>query len=120
MTEYAPIIPEGPYTATCSADVTAGQTLVVTGDDTVGPAAGASISYAGIAAFDAKSGDTVTVLNGGIHLLTSTGAIAAGAAVTTAAAGKVADLAAGTNYAQVIGVAVKAAASNQCKVRLFR
>ncbi|OIN79340.1 capsid cement protein [Mycobacterium malmoense] len=120
MTEYAPLFPEGPYTSTASADITAGQVLVASGNDTVAPSGGASIAYAGIAAFDAKSGETVTVLNGGVHILGASGSIAAGAVVTTAASGKVADIAAGTTYDQAIGVALSAAASNLVKVRLFR
>lgn len=120
MAEYTPIIPGDTYTSTASADVSAGDVLVVSGDDTVAGASGASAAFAGIAAFDAKNGEKVTVHVGGIHIVNSTGSIAAGAPVTTAASAKVADLAAGTTYSQVIGVALSAAANNKVKVRLFR
>lgn len=120
MAEYTPVIAGDTYTSTTSADVSAGDVLVVSGDNTVAGSAGASAAFAGIAAFDAKSGEKVTVHSGGVHLLNSTGAIAAGGVVTTAAAAKVTDLGAGTTYSQVIGVALSAAASNKVKVRLFR
>lgn len=119
MAEYTPVIPGSTYTSTTSADVTAGDVLVVSGDDTVAGASGASAAFAGIAGHDAKSGEKVTVHNGGVHILTSSGTVNAGDVVTTAASAKVAALG-NTTYSQVIGIAVKGAASNKTKVRLFR
>lgn len=119
MAEYTPAVPPGPYTSTASAAVSAGRCLVVSGDNTVAESSAASAAFAGISAFDAANGDKVTVHTGGIHILDSTGAINAGDPVTTAASGAVAAFS-GTTYSQVIGVALAAAASNKCKVRLFR
>lgn len=121
--DYSPIFDEGEaFTRVTSGAVTAGQTLVVSGDDTVAAASGASSAYIGIAAFDAGSGAEVTVLSGGIHELAASGAITAGDLVTTAASGAVATQAtpSAANDVQVIGVALKAAASNKVTVKLFR
>lgn len=122
MPEYTPNVPDGPFTSTLSADVTGGQCLVATGVDTVGPSAGVDASFVGIAAFDAKSGDKVTVLRGGVHTLASTGTITVKDLVTTAAGGVVATqgAASAANAVQVIGVALNTAASNKVKVLLFR
>lgn len=120
MAEHTPIHRPGEaYTATASADITGGQILVASGDDTVAPSGGASVAFAGIAAHDALNGEKVTVLTGGIHEVTASGAIAAGAVVVTASTGRVATLG-DTTYSQVIAVALKAAASNKVKIRLFR
>jgi hypothetical protein len=122
-TDYTPIYCEGEaFTRVTSAAVTAGQALVVSGDDTVAPSSGASVAYLGVAAFDAASGAEVTVLSGGVHELAASGAIAAGELVTTAASGAVATQAtpSAANAVQVIGVALKAAASNKVTVKLFR
>ncbi|HOW92897.1 MAG TPA: DUF2190 family protein [Mycolicibacterium fallax] len=121
-TDYTHIFAPGQaFTRTTSGSVTAGQALVVSGDDTVAAASGASSAYIGIAAFDAGSGAEVTVLSGGVHELAASGSISAGDLVTTAASGAVA--AQGTpsaaNDIQVIGVALKAAAS-KVTVKLFR
>lgn len=122
MAEYTPAVPFGPFTSTTSGTVTAGQCLVASGDNTVAASSAASVAFVGVAAFDAASGDRVTVLRGGVHILGSTGTINAGELVTTAAAGVVATQAAvsTTNDVQVIGVALSAAASSKCRVLLFR
>jgi hypothetical protein len=122
MAEFTPNVPDGPFTSTLSAHATAGQCLVVSGDNTVAPSSGASVAYVGIAAFDAKSGDKITLLNEGNFTLAASGAIAAGELVTTAASGAVATqgTASAANDVQVIGVALSAAASSKVKVRIFR
>lgn len=122
MAELVPNFPFGPFPAVLSADVTAGQVLISTGVDTVGPSAGVSISYVGLAAFDAKSGDTVTVLRGVIATVGATGTITAADLVTTAAAGVVATqaTASAANDIAVIGVALNTAASSKVKVLFFR
>ena len=123
MAEYAALYKPGQEpTLTTSGAVTAGKCLVVTGDLTVAHSSGASVAFAGIAKYDAASGAKVGVISGGVHILTASGAIAAGELVTTAAAGAVATQGAATaaNDAQVIGVALNAAASNLVTVRLFR
>ncbi|QKY80006.1 scaffolding protein [Gordonia phage Doggs] len=119
MAEHTPIHKPGDaVTRTASADITGGQLVVVSGNHTVAPSAGASAAWVGIAANDAKSGEKVTVLRGGIHELTSSGAITAGAAVIGAAAGAVATIGSETNYATVIGCALAAAASNKVVVSI--
>lgn len=122
MAEYTAAVPLGPFTSTTSATVSAGKCLVVSGDNTVAQSAAASVAFVGVAAFDAASGAKVTVLRGGVHILDSSGAIAAGELVTTAASGAVATqgAASAANDAQIIGVALAAAASNKCRVLLFR
>lgn len=122
MPEYTPLVPSGPFTSTTSAAVTGGKCLIASGNDTVAQSGGASAAFVGVAAFDAASGEKVTVLRGGVHSLDASGSIAAGDLVTTAASGAVA--AQGTpsaaNAVQVIGVALSAAASDKVKVLLFR
>lgn len=122
-TDYSPIFSEGEsFTRVTSGSVTAGQALVVSGDDTVAASSGASAAYLGIAAFDAGSGAEVTVLSGGVHELAASGSISAGDLVITAASGAVATQGSATaaNAVQVIGVALKAAANSKVTVKLFR
>jgi hypothetical protein len=66
---------------------------------------------AGVAGFDAKTGGELTVFTraGGVHRLTASAAIAAGAKVISAADGKIATIGAGTNP---VGLALTAAAAN--------
>lgn len=103
-----------------SAAVTGGQLVAITSDDTVGPAGAGSSAWVGVAGFDAEAGDKVTVESGGVHELGSTGAIAAGGVVVSAAGGKVAAIGSGTDYSQVVGIAVAAAAGNKVRVKLAR
>ncbi|ORL01558.1 capsid cement protein [Prescottella equi] len=103
-----------------SADVTGGQLVAISGNESVAPTSAATAAWRGVAAFDAKAGDGVTVLSGGVHTLTSTGAIAAGAVVIAAAGGKVAAIGSGTDYSQVVGIAEAAAANNKVRVKLAR
>ncbi|WP_420179680.1 capsid cement protein [Paenarthrobacter sp. TA1.8] len=106
--------PGDPVTFTASADVTGGQLVVVTGNRTVGPAGANTVAWVGTAAFDAKAGDKVTVLKGGVQKIVASGAIAAGALVVAAAAGKVSALAAVTtptpadvtNSRAIVGIAL--------------
>ncbi|MET3349637.1 UNVERIFIED_ORG: ABC-type Fe3+-hydroxamate transport system substrate-binding protein [Arthrobacter sp. UYEF1] len=88
--------PGEPVTFTASADVTAGRLIAVTGNRTVAHAAANSAAVAGAAAFDAASGEKVTVLKGGVQRILASGAIAAGALVVAATDGKVSALAAVT------------------------
>lgn len=121
MPEYAAIFKPGEaFTRTTSAAVTGGQVLIVSGNDTVAPSSAASGAWLGVAAQDAASGDPVTVLTGGVHELAASGAIAAGARVIPAAAGAVADLGAGTDYSQVVGIALAAASGGKVRVKLAR
>ena len=129
MAEFLPLFKPGQsWTSTTSADVTAGQLLIATGVDTVGPGTANSVAYVGVAAFDALNGTTVTVYSPKIAWMTSSGAITAGSQVVPAASGAVSALAAVstptaadvTNTRACIGVALNTAASNRVKVLFSR
>lgn len=109
MSDYLPKIDAaGRHTLKTSADVIGGRVLAVSGASTVAHAAADSNVSIGVAAFDAKSGDRVTIHpRGGVQRLTAADQIAAGARVATAAAGKVQTLGANVN---AIGTALTAAA----------
>lgn len=97
MAQHAPLFPDGPITCVAGAAIAAGQLVYVndTGRE-VSPTAGISSAWLGVAATDAAEGDKVTVHRGGVQRITASGAISAGALVTSAADGKVAALAAVT------------------------
>lgn len=110
MAEYLPIFKPGqslPLTA--SATITGGQLVAVSGVSTVAPAGAASTAVIGVAAFDAASGDKVTVHTGGVHSCTASGAITAGQPVIAGAAGTVA-ASATPPAGQQVGVALTTAA----------
>lgn len=97
-------------TATTSAAVTAGQTLVVSGDGTVGPA-GADAICIGVAAQDAASGARLSYFpRGKVHITETAGAVVAGNNAFTAAAGTVDDTGTAANK---IGVFMTSAASGE-------
>lgn len=109
MADYLPLYKPGEtITATTSAAVTGGQLLIVSGNGTVAASSAATHTYLGVAAFDAASGARVTIHKGGIQRCTASGAITAGDRVMAAAAGAVATLS-GTDYSQVVGVALTTA-----------
>lgn len=118
MAEFSPkFLPGRSWTSQASATITAGQLLKVSGSGTVNVATANTITV-GVAAFDAVSGDKVTIYTGGIANLTASGAITAGDLVVTAAAGAVSTLAAVTtptaadvtNTRAIVGVALTTAA----------
>lgn len=110
MSDYAPVYKPGQaITLAASADVTAGRVLEVSGAGTVAHAAADSVKVVGVAAFDAKNGENVTVLVGGVHRLTAAGAVTAGDRVAAAATGKVATAATPATGAQ-LGLALTTAA----------
>lgn len=88
--------PGSSVTFTAAVDVTGGQLVAVTGNRAVSPTTAKTAAWVGTAAFDAKAGEKVTVLPGGVQNILAAGAIAAGALVVAAASGKVAALAAVT------------------------
>ena len=87
-----------------SADVKKGQVVVISDDMEVAPASAASAAVLGVAMFDAKEGDPVSVETEGLFRLTASGAITAGAQVESAAGGKVATK--GDTVTKVIGIAL--------------
>ncbi|WP_136036024.1 DUF2190 family protein [Microbacterium sp. K35] len=112
MADYLPKFKPGQaVTFTASADVTGGRLVAVTGNRTVGPAGADSAAVVGVAGFDAKAGERVTVFTraGGVQQLTASGAIAAGVKVSSAAAGKIQTIGATANP---IGLALEAAAAD--------
>ncbi|MFE3196257.1 capsid cement protein [Nocardia sp. NPDC059240] len=121
MPEYAAIFkPAEAFSRITSAAVTGGQLVIVSGNDTIAPSSAASSAWLGVAANDAAFGDVVTVLTGGVHELAASGAIAAGARVLPAAGGAVADIGSGTDYSQVVGIALAAASGGKVRVKLAR
>lgn len=92
-----------------SADVKKGQVVVISGDMTVAPSTEASASVLGVAMFDAKAGEPVSVETEGLFRLTASGAITAGAQVESAADGKVATK--GNTVTKVIGIALNTASN---------
>jgi len=112
MADYLPKFKPGQaVTFNASADVTGGRLVVVTGNRTVGPAGADSAAVVGVAGFDAKSGERVTVFTraGGVHPLVANGAIAAGIKVSSAAAGKIQTVGDTTNP---VGLALETAAAD--------
>lgn len=95
-------------TFTADAAITAGQVVYLSAARQVTPTAGASAAVIGVAATDAADGDKVAVLVGGVVKVTASAAIAVGALVVSAAAGKVATIASNT-FDKLIGRALTAA-----------
>jgi hypothetical protein len=121
MAEYLPVNKPGQaLVSTASAAIVGGVLVAVSGDGTVAPAGAATQAWVGVAAFDAASGDRVTVHAGGVQELTASGAITAGAAVVSGAAGTVASSATPAAATQV-GVALTTAADGaKVRVKLAR
>jgi len=126
MAEYLPIrTPGDALVSTASTSITGGTIVAVSGNGTVATAGATALNWIGVAAFDAVSGDSVTVYTGGVQEVTASGAITAGDLVVTAASGQVSTLAAVstptagdvTGTRAVVGVALTTAA-NAAKVRV--
>lgn len=110
MAEVLPVYkPGASLTYQASATITAGQLLEVTGSGTVGPAGAASTKCVGVAAFDAVSGDKVTIHAGGVQrIVAGTGGVTAGDIVAAGAAGTVVAIGAGV-FGVKIGIALTTA-----------
>lgn len=112
MADYLPKYRPGEaVTFAASADVTGGRLVSLTAPNSVGPSGADSAAVIGVAGFDAKTGENVTVYTraGGVQRLTASGAIAAGAKVSAAATGKVQTVGSTTNP---IGLALQVATSD--------
>jgi hypothetical protein len=122
MAEHTPhYLPADRLPRTTSTQVTGGQVLVVSGNDTVAPIAAANEAWLGVAGHDAASGAQVVVYTEGVHLVASSGSIAAGKPVIGAAAGAVAAFTTGTDKPeQIVGTALSAAASSKVLIKLGR
>lgn len=109
MAQYLPVFrPGDTVTFEVTTAVTGGHPVQVgAADRSVAPAQAGSATYVGVAGHDAAVGDKVTVEVGKpIHLLVALGAVARGAKVEAAGAGKIRTATTGT----VIGLALTAAA----------
>jgi predicted RecA/RadA family phage recombinase len=122
MAEYLPLHDEGDsITRQASATITGGQLVIVSGSGTVGPGSAATHLWLGVAAFDAVSGDNVTVYASGVQRLVATGTVTAGQLVEAATAGTVATHTNGTADYNVVGLALTTAtAPNTVEVKLAR
>lgn len=91
MADYTPIHSGGavPFTSAASAAITGGQLVIITGNNTVGPATAAALTVVGVAAHDAATAAKVTVwpLKNVTHEIVSTGTIAAADGIVAGAAG---------------------------------
>ena len=85
-----------------SEDVKKGQVVVISGDMTVAPSTEASAKVLGVAMFDAKSGEPVSVETEGLFSMKASGAITAGDKVASAADGAVAK----ATDANTVGIAI--------------
>lgn len=122
MAEYLPLYKPGQaITRSASGTITGGQLVIVSGSGTVAASTAATHTWLGVAAFDAGSGDTVTVLSGGVQKVTASGSITAGNTVEAAAAGAVAAHTNGTNDVNIVGVALTTATNgNPVEVMFVR
>ncbi|TDH57542.1 DUF2190 family protein [Mycobacterium eburneum] len=117
--DYVPLfLPGSQVSFTAGAAITQGQLVYISADNTVSPTTAATEAWIGVAAQTVPSGAQVDVYTEGVHLLAASGAIAAGAAVVAGAAGAVATIGSVTDYAEVVGVAISAAANSQVAVKL--
>lgn len=93
MPEYTPrFTPGQSITSQASAAITGGMLVAVSGSGTVATSGADSAVVVGVAAFNAASGDKVTVWplrGGGVHKLVASAAITAGDGVTSTNVGKV-------------------------------
>lgn len=119
MAEYVPVFePTTRVTKTAGAAITGGELVEVSAAQTVVKTAGATADWLGIATTDAASGAKVGIVSGSEQELVAGAAIAVGDTLIPAANGRVAPIGAGTNYAQVVGVALTAAGSAGTAVRV--
>ena len=113
MADYLPLYKPGQsITSRTSAAVTGGQLLEVSGDGTVAPAGADSAKVVGVAAFDAASGDNVTIHCGGVQRLKASGAVTAGDLVVSGASGTVATSATPA-VGHLVGTALSTAADGE-------
>lgn len=119
MADYIPIFKPGTdITQTVGATaVTGGNLVMLSAANTVIPTTGATAAWLGVATTDAAIGAKVGITCGGVQELVAGGAIAVGAMVIPAAAGKVVTVGAGT-FGQNVGIAMTAAAADGDKIRV--
>lgn len=124
MADYSPIFANGqaPFTATTAGAVTGGNVLIWSATGVVTVSGADSTAVCGVAAHDAASGAKVTVwpIDGVIHELVASGAIAALAGVVSDAAGQVktATIATAAAAGTLIGTAATTAAGSPLKLQV--
>jgi hypothetical protein len=120
MADYVSIFKPGEeITQTVGATAVVGGNLVMlSAANTVIPTTGATAAWLGVAATDAPIGGRVGVISGGVQELVASAAIAITDVLIAAAAGRVAPLGAGVNYAQVVGIPLTTAANAGDKIRV--
>jgi hypothetical protein len=119
MATVLPLFDDGDeISGIAGAAITGGQVVEMTADRTVSPTGAASAKVLGIAPSDAAAGAFCRIIRDGIWPLTAAAVVVAGDRVTSAAAGQVAPIGAGT-VDQIFGVVWKgAAAGGTCYVAL--
>jgi hypothetical protein len=121
MADYTPVYASGanPMTKTASADVVGGRLVEETTASSVGPAGAASTKVIGVAAYDATTGNRVSIwpLPGLEHEVLATGAIAVGDGIVAGAAGVVATAVVGTAAAAGTLIGRATTAGTSVKVR---
>lgn len=123
MADYIPVFKPGQdLTMTAGADVVGGELVFVSAANAVQKTSGATAAWLGVATTDAASGAKVGVTSGGVQDLIASAAIAVGDVLIPAANGRVAPIGAGTNYAQVVGIALtaQATAGQTARVKMAR
>lgn len=106
MGDYIPRFKPGEaVTYTAVSDVSGGQIVALSGPRSVTPASNGAAEVVGLAAFDTKAGERVTVHSGGVQRPVASGAITAGDQVQAAIDGK-----ASTGTTNPIGLALTTAA----------
>lgn len=130
MAEYLPIRKPGQaLVASASGTITGGQMVAVSGSGTVAVAGATALNWLGVAAFDAVSGDLVTIYDDGVQEVTASGSVTAGDLVVCAASGQVSTLAAVTTPTAgdvtgtraVVGVALTTVTNgNKVRVKFSR
>ena len=113
MGDYAPKYNFGQNpTYTAGGTITGGQLVYLSGDGTCAATTAASTNVLGVASRDAVAGDLVTVIGARIQRLTAAAAITRGAALKSAANGRVTTMTIGTDAQnQYLGFALQAAAA---------
>ena len=90
------------------ADVKKGQVVEITGDAIVSPTSASSAKVLGVAMFDAKASEEVSVETEGLFKMVASATIAAGDKVTSAKDGKVA-----TGTENTVGIAITSATADE-------
>lgn len=123
MADYIPVFKPGTdVTFTAGAAVVGGRLVALSAAETVIETSASTAAWMGVASQDAASGAKVAVTSGGVQELIVSAAVTVGDVLVPAAAGRVAPIGAGTNYAHVVGVALTAqsTAGQTCRAKLAR